>query len=155
MADNDGNSEARIGWGTLFRLAGANQTLVELDEVTAVELPNEQTDDVEVTHMKSPGKRKEYRGGLIDPGSGSITVNYLPGSDTDLLIREAQNAGTARAFQCDLPDEEGNPEWRVSGFLIVKGRSRAIPIGDRMTMQVAVRYTGNSTEADVPSGGGG
>lgn len=150
--DADGNSEARIGWGTEFDLAGANGTLIELDEVTEVNLPEDTSDDVDVTHMKSPGKRKEYRGGLIEGGEGSIVVNYLPGSDTDKLITEAHRAGTPRKFQCRLPDETGKPTWAVDGYLIVKSRSRAIPIGDRMTMTVNVRYTGDSSEAAITAG---
>jgi len=150
--DADGNSEARIGWGTEFDLAGANGTLVELDEVTEVNLPEETADDVETTHYKSPKKKKEYRGGLIDGGEGSIVLNYIPGSDTDKLITEAHRAGTPREFQCRLPDETGKPTWAINGFLIVKIRGRAIPIGDRMTMTVAVRYTGDSDEAAVAAG---
>lgn len=146
--DANGNSEARIGWGTSFRLANATGALMALDEVTDVSLPEETADDVEVTHYKSPNRRKEYRGGLIEPGEGSITLNYLPGSTTDLLISAAHQAGTPRAFQCDLPDAAGAADWRISGFLIVKSRSRAIPIGDRLQMTVAVRFTGNSTEGE-------
>ena len=153
MADENGNSEARIGWGTGFMLATGPGVLTELDEVTDVSLPEETADDVEVTHFKSPNRRKEYRGGLIEPGEGSITLNYIPGSPTDLLISGAHQAGTPRAFACDLPDAEGEPEYRISGFLIVKSRSRAIPIGDRLQMTVGVRFTGASTEGAVPAGG--
>lgn len=147
--DAQGNSEARIGWGSEFKLAKADGALLELDEVTEVPLPEETSDDVEVTHMKSPGKRKEYRSGLTEPGEGQIVLNYIPGSATDQLITEARNAGTPRAFETTLPDEAGEPAWKVSGFLIVKSRSRGVPIGDRMTMTVGVRFTGQSDEAAV------
>lgn len=150
--DADGNSEARIGWGTEFDLADKDGAPVELDEVTEVNLPEDTADDVDVTHFKSPGKRKEYRGGLIEGGEGSIVVNYIPGSATDKLISEAHQAGTPRAFECRLPDETGKPAWAIKGFLIVKSRSRAIPIGDRMSMTVSVRYTGASDEAAVAAG---
>lgn len=150
--DADGNSEARIGWGTEFDLADKAGAPVELDEVTEVNLPEDAADDVDVTHYKSPNKRKEYRGGLIEGGEGSIVVNYIPGSATDKLISEAHQAGTPRAFQCRLPDETGKPAWAINGYLIVKSRSRAIPIGDRMSMTVSVRYTGASDEAAVAAG---
>jgi len=150
--DDNGNSEARIGWGTEFDLADDDGTPVELDEVTEVNLPEETADDVEVTHYKSPKKKKEYRGGLIEGGEGSIVLNYIPGSATDKLISEAHQAGTPRAFECRLPDETGKPAWAIKGFLIVKSRGRAIPIGDRMSMTVSVRYTGDSSEAAVTAG---
>jgi hypothetical protein len=149
MADENGNSEARIGWGSEFFLANAAGVLTELDEVTEVALPEEMADDVEVTHMKSPGKRKEYKPGLIEPGDGQVSLNYIPGSPTDVLIRAAQNDGKVREFKTTLPDETGEPAWAVSGFLYVKSRSRAVPIGDRLTCTVNVRFTGQSTEEAV------
>jgi len=148
--DADGNSEARIGWGSEFFLGNAAGELVELDEVTEVALPEETVDDVEVTHMKSKGKRKEYKGGMIEPGDGSVVFNYIPGSPSDTLVREAQ--GKVRAFKTTLPDEDGNPAWQVEGFLYVKSRSRAVPIGDRMTCTVAVGFTGASEESAVAGG---
>lgn len=145
--DTDGNSEARIGWGTGAKLANAQGVLTALDEVTNIGLPEETSDDVEVTHYKSPGKRKEYISGLIESGEGSIELNYIPGSPTDVLIRAAQ--GQRRAFEFTLPDEAGDPAWIISGFLIVKGRSRAVPIGDRLTATVSVRYTGAQDEEEA------
>lgn len=145
--DADGNSEARIGWGTGFKLANAAGVLTELDEVTNIALPEETADDVEVTHYKSPGRRKEYIGGLIEPGEGSIELNYVPGSATDVLLKAAH--GQRRAFEAELPDENGDPAWKISGYLIVKSRSRSIPVGDRLQMTVSVRYTGASDEAEA------
>jgi len=144
--DDNGNSEARIGAGTEFWLAGADGTLVELDEVTEIPFAEETRDDVEVTHFKSPGRRKEYKGGMIEPGEGTITLNYIPGSPTDAIVREAHAAGTVRAYRAILPDEAGNPAWQIDGFLIVKSRGRNVPIGDRMTQSVSVRFTGAGDE---------
>ena len=152
--DAQGNSEARIGWGTEFHLANDAKTLIELDEVTEIPFAEETADDVESTHFKSPGRRKEYRPGLIEPGDGQIVINYIPGSDTDKLIREAHNDGKVRAYQANLPDEDGNPAWRIEGFLYVKSRGRSVPIGDRMTQTINVRFTGVSEEGAVPAGAG-
>ena len=149
MTDQAGNSDARIGWGTTFKLEKADHTLLELDEVTDIPLPSEEAADVEVTHYKSAGRRKEYRGGLIEPGNGNLVLNYIPGSATDLLIREAHQAGTPRKYEAILPDEAGAADWKISGFLIIKSRGRAVPIGDRLVQTVGVRFTGNSTEAAV------
>lgn len=139
-------TEPQIGWGSEFHLHdGATPgALVMLGQVTNVTPPNEQAEDVEVTHYKSPGKRREYIGGLIESGEGTIEMNYLPGSPTDLLIRAALTAGTPRAYKIVLPDGAGTHE--IDGFCIVKGYERAIPIDNRMTATVTVRFTGASTE---------
>ncbi|MGN5373283.1 phage tail tube protein [Sphingomonas hankookensis] len=145
MADANGNSEAQIGWGSEFWLANAAGVLTELDEVTEIPFAEETADDVEVTHFKSPGRRKEYKAGLIEPGEGTLTVNYLPGSATDVLLRAAHNDGKTRAYKAVIPDGDGT--WEVEGFLIVKSRARAVPIGDRMTQSISVRFTGGTEEA--------
>ena len=147
--DNNGNSEARIGAGSEFWLANAAGVLTELDEVTEIPFAEETRDDVEVTHFKSPGRRKEYKGGLIEPGEGTITLNYIPGSPTDLLIAAAHADGKVRAYKSVLPDDAGEPAWEIAGFLIVKSRGRSVPIGDRMTQSVAVRFTGAATEDEA------
>ncbi|MEN2748184.1 phage tail tube protein [Sphingomonas sp. T9W2] len=145
MADANGNSEAQIGWGTEFWLANAAGVLTELDEVVEVPFAEEVADDVEVTHMKSPGRRKEYKTGLIEPGEGTLMVNYIPGSPTDLLLAAAHQDGKVRAYKSVLLTEDGT--WEIEGFLIVKSRPRAVPIGDRKTQSIAVRFTGATTEA--------
>jgi hypothetical protein len=142
--DANGNSQAQIGWGSEFWLANAQGVLVELDEVTEIPFAEEAADDVEVTHFKSPGRRKEYKPGLIEPGDGTITLNYIPGGATDLLITEAQNSGKVRAYRTIIPAGDGT--WQVDGFLYVKSRGRAVPIGDRMTQTVSVRFTGLGVE---------
>lgn len=147
--DADGNSEARSGYGTGFFLT-VGGTKIEIDEVTKVPFAEEAADDFEVTHFKSPDRRKEYRGGLIEPGEDTLEINYIPGSPTDESIRDAHTSGEVCAYETYLPAPEGK-WWKVSGFLIVKSRSRAIPNNDRMTMTVNVRFTGASGEAEATS----
>lgn len=144
MADENGNSEAQIGWGSEFWLADAAGVLKELDEVTEIPFAEPTADDVEVTHFKSPNRTKEYIPGMIEPGDGTITLNYIPGSPTDLLITDARKSGKVRAFRSVIPTSEGT--WQTDGFLYVKSRGRAVPIGDRMTQSVSVRFTGSERE---------
>lgn len=136
---------AKIGHGTEFHLDNASGTLTELGEVLSVGLPNPQVAEIEATHYKSPDRRREYIAGLIEDGEGSFEFNYVPGNDTDVLVREAISAGTARSYKIVLPAASG--EWEVSGECIVKGWERNVPIDDRMTATLTVRFTGAVTEA--------
>jgi predicted secreted protein len=135
---------ARIGWGAQLHLYNGT-TLTELAEITAITLPNPQVSEVEATHFKSPNRRREYIAGLIEDGEGTFEMNYDPGSATDVLIRAALAAGDARAYKIVIPDATVN--WEVSGNLIVKGYERNVPIDDRMTATLSVRFTGAVTEA--------
>lgn len=138
-------TEAAIGWGAELHLANGTGVLTKLAEVTAITPPNPMTDDVEATHFGSPDRRREYISGLIEDGEGTFELNYVPGSATDTLIRDAQDAGDSREYMIVIPD--GANGWEITGTCIVKGYERSIPIDDRMTATMTVRFTGASTEA--------
>lgn len=140
-------TEASIGYGAELWLTDGTDpgVLTELAEIIAISLPNPTTSEVEATHFKSPNRRREYIAGLIEDGEGDFQLNYVPGSATSTLIREAQDSGEARAYKIVIPDGDGT--WEIEGDLIVRGFSREVPIDDRMTATLSVRFTGGSTEA--------
>ena len=139
--------DARIGWSAELHVStdGTVANLQELAEITSISLPNPQVEDVEATHFKSPARRREYVTGLIEDGEGTFEMNYAPDSATDTLIRAALETGDARAYKIVVPD--GAAGWAVSGTFIVKGYERNVPIDDRMTATMTVRFTGATTEA--------
>jgi hypothetical protein len=116
-------TEARIGWGGEVHLSTDNTeaNLVELVEVRDVSFPQDEADEHEVTHLKSPGRRKEFIQGLIDGGEMTITGNYDPGSATDLLLTAAKDTGTTRKVKIVIPDDSGTgaADWNfvTSGFV--------------------------------------
>lgn len=59
-----------LGYGAL--LAGP---FTPLTEVVDVDAPEEDVSDISTTHMKSAGKVKTYRSGLIEPGEAKVTIN--------------------------------------------------------------------------------
>ena len=136
---------AAIGWGAEFHLDDASGVLTELGEITAITLPNPQVADVEATHFKSPNRRREYIAGLIEDGEGTFEMNYDPASATDVIIRAAIADGVTRSYKIVVPDTTA--DWEVSGDCIVKGYERNVPIDDRMTATLTVRFTGAVTEA--------
>lgn len=138
-------TEALIGYGTEFWLDNAAGTLTQLDEVLSVTPPNPQVSDVEATHMQSPNRRREYIAGLVEDGEGTFEFNYVAGGATDLLVQAAIADGVARSYKIVIPD--GATGWEITGECIVKGWERAIPIDDRMTATLTVRFTGASVEA--------
>lgn len=138
-------TEAQIGYLSEFWLDDAVGALTELGEILSVTPPNPQTAQVEATHMKSPDRRREFIAGLIDDGEGTFQMNYVPGSASDVLIRAAQTDGVTRSYKIVIPDGAGT--WEVTGDCIVTGYQRDIPIDDRMTATMTVKFSGASTEA--------
>lgn len=143
-------SAARIGWGGEVHLSTTLLTtgLTELVEVVSFGLPDEAVDEVDVTHLKSPNRYKEFIAGLADRGSVEVSLNYVPGSATDLLINAARAAGTPRAVRFVLPDVDGTPAWQIDTFAFVQGYARGpVSAGDKIAATVRLRITGSQTEA--------
>lgn len=136
---------ARIGMGAQFWLANASAALTQLAEITSITLPNPEVAEVEATHFGSPNRRREYIAGLINDGEGTFAMNFDAGSATDVLIRAALNDGVARAYKIVVPD--GATTWEVTGTCVVRSYQRNIPMDDRMTASLTVRFSGASTEA--------
>lgn len=117
-------TEARIGWGGKLLVATNNTeaTLTQLSEVREVGFPQDETDEHEVTHLQSPGRRKEFIQGLIDGGEFTATLNYVPGGATDVLLTDAKDTGTTRKVRIVIPDDSGTgaADWNFTFSAFVK-----------------------------------
>jgi predicted secreted protein len=135
---------AKIGHGSKFALhdGAAPGALVDLAEILGVVLPEDAAETVEATHMESPGKRREYIGGLIETGEGEVAMNYAAGSMTDILIRGS--FGERRAYKVTIPGLAG--AWAVSGDCIIVGYGREVPIDDRMVATLRIKFSGEAAE---------
>lgn len=136
-------TDARIGYSSEVWLDNASNVLTQLEEVISISVPNAQVEDVEATHMLSPNRRREYVAGLIEDGEGTFEFNLIPGGATDLLIQAAVDDGVTRDYEVIIPD--GAFGQKFAGDCIVKGYERAVPIDDRMTATMTVRFTGAVT----------
>jgi hypothetical protein len=147
-------SNARIGWGGKLYLSTNNTEagLVQLQEVRSCGFPQDTTDEVEVTHLLSPNRRKEYIQGLIDGGEFNATFNYDPGSATDLALTNAKELGTVRKVRVEVPDESGTGsiDWNFTFSAFVKKYSP-----DSMEPNAAIQATATfRITGDVEQGAG-
>lgn len=140
-------TEARIGWGGKFYLGTADTeaSLVQMQEVVEIGFPTDETDEVEATHLLSPGRRKEFVAGLIDGGEFNVVTNYDPGSATDLAFTDAKDTGTTRKVRIVVPDNSGTgaADWNivVSGF-VKKYAPDNMTAGDVIKATATIRVTG-------------
>jgi len=140
-------TEARTGWGGALFLATDNTeaTLTELTEVVDVGFPTDETDEVEATHLKSPGRRKEFIAGLIDGGEFTATLNYVPGGATDLLLTAAKDTGDTRKIRIVIPDNTGTgtADWNiVTRAFVKKYAPDRLAAGEKITATATFRVTG-------------
>ncbi len=145
-------TEARTGWGGEFHLSTDDDpaNYVELEEVVSFGLPDDTVDEVEATHLKSANKRKEFIAGLIDGGDITVEINYVPGSITDLALRDARDGRDIRAVKCVIPDINGDADHKVETFGFLKGYSRGpIEAGAKIASTATFRITGDQSEGDA------
>lgn len=143
-------TEARIGWGgeVQLGLTEAAASLVELEEVRSCTFPSDEADEHEVTHLKSPGRRKEFISGLIDAGECTVSMNYAPGSATDVLLVAAAAAGDTRAVRFIIPGQTGTAEWQITTTGFVKRYAvDTMEPNAPMTATAVIRLTGAQSQA--------
>jgi len=150
-------TEARIGWGGELHVSTDNTeaNLFELVEVVECGFPSDEVDEVEATHLKSPGRRKEFIAGLIDGGEFTATLNYVPGSATDLLLTAAKDAGTTRCIRIVIPDDSGTgaADWNIVTHAFVKKYAPdTMSAGAKITSTATFRVTGDQEQGTGESG---
>lgn len=100
-------SDATIGYGLTLEVGtttSTTPTYFELAEVTSCQPPQGTVDDVDVTHMKSPQRRREFIAGLTDSGQAAATMNYVPASATDVFLEAWRASGETRKLRLTYAD---------------------------------------------------
>jgi predicted secreted protein len=139
---------AGIGWGGEFWLDNNATTpvLTELKQVKSFTLPQDEVEEVDISHLKSPGRRREYAPGMIEGGTFEVVLNMRAGSDTDKLLSQALTDGKLRAYKAVIP-ERGTPVWDVAGNTIVVGYDRGeVNVDDAMEATLTLKVTGAPVE---------
>ena len=85
---------------------------------------------------------------MIDGGELEVTLNFRPGTDTDLAIEEALAAGDERAARFNVP-ELGVPAYTYDTTVVITGYDKGEVTADgkmeaTVTMAVSGAITGAS-----------
>ncbi|GLV22008.1 hypothetical protein TomMM35A_18610 [Sphingobium sp. TomMM35A] len=105
--------EATVGYmGEVWLYNGT--ALYELNQVKSFQIPGGgERDQVETTHLKSPGWRREYVSTFYADSDFEVTLNSRPLSTTDTLLEAARAANDTREMLVVLP-ENGEPVAQIS-----------------------------------------
>jgi hypothetical protein len=139
-------SVALLGYGSVFQIQTENSpdNYVDMAEVISITPPTFTLDQVDVTHMTSPNRNREFISGLNDPGECSFDMNFVPGSTSDDRLFELLNlpTGTNRRRNCRISYPTG-VTWSFSGELT--GYEPTVPVDDKMTATVTFKVSGQVT----------
>ncbi|HEY3694062.1 phage tail tube protein [Phenylobacterium sp.] len=133
---------AIIGYGSTFSVetAPGSGSYTALGEVTDITPPNNQIDQIEATHMASPGRVKEFIPGLTDLGDMTVAMNYVPSNATDTFLLAWRADGTTRACKITYPNAHTDV---FQGFL--KGYAPTLQTAAKASATLTVRVAGAVT----------
>jgi hypothetical protein len=128
-----------LGYGLRMRLGrGATPTWTELVGIGDFEFPTGDADEVETTSHSSPGRTKEFIGGLRDNGTLAVPLDYIPESDQDMLLRFL--AQTAEVIQIEITPAGATVPEVYAGF--VRTYARTAPVSGKATATLNLRING-------------
>lgn len=128
-------SNADIGYGASFGIESATPDVFDIvAEVVSITPPGYSREAIDVTHLNSPGRYKEFIAGMNETGDASMTLNFVP-SATDALV-DAFTAGDGK-YQITFPN---GVTMTFSGFVL------SYEIGevsaDKMSATLTIKPTG-------------
>lgn len=133
------------GFGAKFFLHDGT-SLVEIADVMSVTPPSPTVETIDTTTHASAGGVREFIAGLIDTGEGSIRVNWIPGSTSDVLLAAAVLSRQVKAFKINVPAGTGTRDF--TGNCVVTGYEKDdVVIDDKMTAVLTIKASGLITEA--------
>jgi len=140
-------SDAVLGYDSEFAIGtdASPPVYTDLIEVTEITFPNIVADDVDVTHMKSPNKTREYIAGLKEGGECAVTCNWIDGNATDDIFVSLHASGATRPLRITTPR---GVTYSFDGY--IKGIERNLPIDAQSTISATFKVASAVTVA-VPS----
>jgi hypothetical protein len=137
----------QTGHGSTFKLANAAASLTLIGEPTNIPIPTGQTDLIDASHHASVDYRDFIASPLKDGEEADLEMNWVPGSATDTLLKDAVNA--TRAFEIVIPAGEGattDGTYKFTGSVLVRQYIRENPMDDKRTGTLRVKWVGAITE---------
>lgn len=144
-------SDALMGYGSKFQLESTvtPDLFTDLAEVFSITPPAMTVDQIDVSHMQSPNRTREFIDGMIDPGECSIEMNYVPGSASDLTLLAilATAPGSSRTRTCRIVYPNGASDTFDANL---QSYEPDLSTDDKATATVSWRVTGAVTRIAAP-----
>lgn len=140
-------TNVETGLGSTFLLKDAGGVLTELGEVIgAIPIPSGAADLIDASHFKSVDFKDYIQAPLQDGEEVDLEMNWIPGSATDVLCRDAK--GKTRDYKIILPVGAGT--FEITGSVLVRDYKRVNPMSDKRSGTLRIKWVGAETETPVP-----
>lgn len=118
---------------------------IELAEVKSFGGPNQDSEEIDVTHLRSPGRRREYLQSFLDSGELPMNLNALLGNATHQQLQADYDSGDVVEYKLTFPDTS-----TATFDAYVKSIGVAAQVGNALEMNGTLRITGEITWAYAP-----
>jgi len=132
-------SDGLIGAGTTFQRKADSSvnTFHDIGEVTKISGPALSKSSVEMTHMKSTARYREFKPGLRDAGDVTVEFNFTQAAYGQLLADYESNL--THFYRMVFPDTYAS-QWDIEAF--TTDLPLDVPMDDKITCKVTFKITG-------------
>lgn len=130
--------------GLFYRDFASPAVWHKVKNLKSIQGPGAETAFNDATDFDSPGGRREFRPGLIDPGSLEMTANYKPGDASAAFLKQAQTDRKLVTFQLITHDADTGDREVEQFTAYVQTKSRSAEVDGFMEMTLGLRITGDS-----------
>lgn len=117
---------------------GSTPTTQLAVEITNIPLPESEADDIDLTHMESPNKYREYVSGLIEGGELEMEGNYTrAGYIAALALKDLK-----KNYRITLPNLD---TFTFPGY--IKNIGGESPFDEKVSMTTTLKVAGAVTHA--------
>lgn len=110
----------------------------EIGEIRQIGGPNETSEEIDVTHLRSPGRRREYIQSFLNAGELPLTANWLPTSTSHQTLKQLYGSGEVRGWKINYPN---GAVQLFHGF--VKAVGSTAQVGNAVEGNFTIRITGD------------
>lgn len=136
-------SEAMSAQGTYISVGDVGSSPAsfrEIAEVISIGGPNPDSEEIDVTHLRSPGRSREYLQSFLIPGEAPLVLNWIPANSTHdeaTGLRSFYESGEIKSWEITYPDTTTQ-----TFDAYVKSISNPAAVGEALRLNVTLRVTG-------------
>lgn len=132
-----------------LQAVGASATLTKLGELLSLKVPSSTVGIIDTTtHDSVDGVMESMAEGVTDPGSGTATIHWVPGSATDTLILAVLTAKITRNAKFVV--NGATAKYELTGPIIITSyEPDDAPVQGKQSATIGFRAAGKLTFAQA------
>lgn len=138
-------SKATVGWQDelwIGRTVASVTTWTQVLGLEELQAPSKPPEDIDVTHLQSPGRSRETAPGLLPVGDWSQDIQYWPGATHDTLLEDLSaktEAGNREVVLVEFVFSNGINPVRRTYQAYINEYTPSSPLGDKRMVTLGLK----------------